>query len=494
MKSSTRSKTNTANSILAPLATLLSGTAIYFGAGLHPQWYLMWIAAVPLLLLAPRLPWTWTLAMTVAAGGLGDLAMWSDYQQYVYQHLPLWETLVFLLSPVIGLALGVLLFRSLFRRGRVWLAVLAFPALIVTFEYATESVFGTFGNVAYTQLRNLPLIQLAAVTGTWGIGFIVMVFASTITAAALTDANLRRRLLLSLAALLAGAYGYGAWRLAAAPRAPHSVTVGLVSTESPSRIFPDSDAQKLSLLEEYAAQVRALAARGATIVVLPEMTVQVASALSDAADRLFEQTARDSGAQILLGLLHVTPRATYNEGRLYSPSGAVPTVYRKRHLVPGVEGESTPVSDVSVLAQPEGIVGLAICRDMDYPDPSRLYGGRGVGLLLVPAWDQWVDGRWHADMAMMRGIEYGYSIVRSAKVGLLTVSDDRGRLLAEAGPNAGVSFTTLLAAVPVRHDRTLYQSWGDWFAWLNVALLCVILSQAWRWNSMMSPARTADSA
>ena len=24
----------------------------------------------------------------------------------------------------------------------------------------------------------------------------------------------------------------------------------------------------------------------------------------------------------------------------------------------------------------------------------------------------------------------------------------------------------MLASVPVRHDWTLYQVWGDWFAWL----------------------------
>jgi apolipoprotein N-acyltransferase len=78
----------------------------------------------------------------------------------------------------------------------------------------------------------------------------------------------------------------------------------------------------------------------------------------------------------------------------------------------------------------------------------------------------------HGDMALMRGVEYGYSIVRSAKFGELTVSDDRGRVLAEAGTTPTESFTTLLATVLVRHDRTLYQSLGDWFAWLNLALLC----------------------
>lgn len=72
----------------------------------------------------------------------------------------------------------------------------------------------------------------------------------------------------------------------------------------------------------------------------------------------------------------------------------------------------------------------------------------------------------------MRGVEYGSSIVRSAKVGFLTVSDDRGRVLAEASTTPQAPFRTLLAAVPVRHDSTLYQELGDWFAWLNLALLC----------------------
>jgi predicted amidohydrolase len=45
------------------------------------------------------------------------------------------------------------------------------------------------------------------------------------------------------------------------------------------------------------------------------------------------------------------------------------------------------VKDYSVLDQPEGTTGIAICRDMDYPNPARTYGEDSVGLLLVPAWD-----------------------------------------------------------------------------------------------------------
>ena len=29
----------------------------------------------------------------------------------------------------------------------------------------------------------------------------------------------------------------------------------------------------------------------------------------------------------------------------------------------------------------------------------------------------------------------------------------------------------MVATVPVHHETTLYQSWGDWFAWLNIAFV-----------------------
>ena len=36
------------------LALLSSALALYFATGLHPFWWLMWVAPVPVLLLAPR--------------------------------------------------------------------------------------------------------------------------------------------------------------------------------------------------------------------------------------------------------------------------------------------------------------------------------------------------------------------------------------------------------------------------------------------------------
>jgi apolipoprotein N-acyltransferase len=75
----------------------------------------------------------------------------------------------------------------------------------------------------------------------------------------------------------------------------------------------------------------------------------------------------------------------------------------------------------------------------------------------------------------MRGAEDGFTMVRDAKVGLLTASDDRGRILAEEPTHSDGSLVTMLATVPVRHDPTLYQKLGDWFAWVDLAVLVAML-------------------
>ena len=67
-------------------------------------------------------------------------------------------------------------------------------------------------------------------------------------------------------------------------------------------------------------------------------------------------------------------------------------------------------------------------------------------------------------------------MVRSAKGGSLYVSDDRGRILGEIRSDAA-PFGSLLVAVPGGHDRTLFVLWGDWFAWVAVALLLLCLLQ-----------------
>src|SRR5206468_8848188 len=73
--------------------------------------------------------------------------------------------------------------------------------------------------------------------------------------------------------------------------------------------------------------------------------------------------------------------------------------------------------------------GLQICKDMDFPELSREYALQGANLLLVPAWDFNLDRWLHARMAVLRAVENGFALARSARNGLLTLSDNRGRIV-----------------------------------------------------------------
>src|SRR6478752_6817297 len=43
------------NTLLVVVAGLASAAFLYFGTGLHPTWWLLWVTPVPVLAIAPRL-------------------------------------------------------------------------------------------------------------------------------------------------------------------------------------------------------------------------------------------------------------------------------------------------------------------------------------------------------------------------------------------------------------------------------------------------------
>ena len=458
---------------LAIAVIFISGGAFYFGTGLQPQWWLMWLAPLPVLLIASRISWRGALLVAFAARLLGSCST-VEYFRVTLNQVSIELRLVYLLLPVLVFTLAVMLFRAFLRRAQYWPAVFAFPSVIVAFEYLNSLWVGTFWNTAYTQLNDLPVLQLAAITGPWGISFVVLFCCSALAVLLLGAGTMRRQLLPALAATVICIGGYGELRLHNPPTAQHSIVLGLVSTGYSAYVqpFSESPEQQINLLQQYASEAREVAARGAQIVVLPEMMALVYGPYSQRADQIFEETARSSKAQVLFDVLNSVSGHTYNEARLYSASGNPEAVYRKHHPAYVLGEDVTPGTDIAVLDQSEGTLGLAICSDLDYSNPARKYGRNSVGLLLVPAWDSYLSASWHGHMAIMRGVENGYSIVRASKVGLLTVSDDRGRVIAETSAVPDTPFTSMLATVPVGHDGTLYDAWGDWFAWLNLVLLC----------------------
>jgi apolipoprotein N-acyltransferase len=164
---------------IAVAAVIASGLAVFFGTGLHPVWWLTWIAPIPVLVGAAYLKRGWTFASAFVAWLMGGLNMWNYF--HVVLEIPLIPVIVFLSGPALVFACIVLVYRR-FLRVSAWQAALIFPTLWVTYELVSErlSPHSTFGNISYSQMNLLPILQIASVTGIWGISFCLFLFAATV--------------------------------------------------------------------------------------------------------------------------------------------------------------------------------------------------------------------------------------------------------------------------------------------------------------------------
>jgi apolipoprotein N-acyltransferase len=473
--------------IEAILAIIASATMFYFGNGLEPLWPLMWLFPLPLLLFALRSKW-WAAALTtVAAMMLGNLNLWSYLVRGLGLPVAAWVGIF--LAASVGFALGVLLFRALVLRGAVWSGLLALPALWVTSEYVRNltSPHGTAGSFAYSQLKFLAFLQLASITGPWGMSFVLLLFPAAIA----IGLHLRKsapNCALRVAGVGVGVVAlvllFGLFRLTLSSAQKQMVKVGLITSDEKANVMvadPGADTERL--FRDYARQASRLASEGAQAIVMPEKLGVTLQGKVAGTDALLQSVASHTGATIVAGVVGVDPPVKYNQARIYSPGSDVQR-YDKEHMLPPFESNLTVGTTRVLLARPLQKWGVAICKDMDFASPSHLYGKDDAGLMLVPAWDFVVDASWHGHIALMRGVEDGFSIARAAKQGFLTVSDDRGRILGEVS-SSSAPFATLLVSVPAAHDWTVYQWLGNWFAWVAIALLVVVAMQMARLQYFM---------
>ncbi len=459
--------------LAATFAIFTTAALLLAGDGLNPVWPVMWIAFIPVLLLAAETA-SWRVAAAAAALSmlLGSLTML--YYLHFVLHAPVTVWLISFSIASLLFAAGVLLFRSLLQRGAVVSAVIALPAFWTVCGYLASfaPANGTAGSLAYTQERFLPILQVASLTGPWGITFLVLLFPSAVS----SGLYLRRRRRLQAAAVvgsalavLAGSVLFGAMRLAA-PNSQQNIKVGLLDMDAVE--FADKAPEMQELIKSYAEQAEGLARQGAKIVLMPEKTGLLLDRDTKTVDPVLQSVADRTGATLLIGVVHVVARDSFNEARIYTPDQPIAT-YDKQHLLPPFESKLTPGTSLVLLSKPLVPIGVAICKDMDFIHPALDYGRAGVDLLLDPAWDFDVDGTWHGHIAIMRGVEGGYAIAHAAKDGFLTVTDDRGRILSEVKTSSG-ALASLLVDVPLRHDQTVFDRYGTWFPWVAGLLLLAV--------------------
>jgi apolipoprotein N-acyltransferase len=449
----------------ALLATLVSGIMFYLSQGLSDVWALAWFAPAPLLWLAygntPR--WQVLLA-SLAAFAAGQIYLLQCY----WGRIPPSIIAPLVVALSVTFAIVVLFSGEALRRDSPWVALIAFPAVWTALEYGIDLVspHGSFGALGYAEVSFPAGIQVASLFGVHAVTFLLCLSANTVALL------LRRRWTAGGAgvAVCAAALAFGFARLAA-PAGPR-VSVAALSDADTRNIESRERtlASEVAAAESYASYIGRLT--GVRVVAIPEGALGMQASEQQAVLAPLAAAAKAHHALVLAGTS--TPVPVQNRAFALLPDGAVET-YAKRHPLLPFETE-VPGREPGVLG---GGYATQICKDMDFPGTVRGTAAHGVRLMIVPADDFGRDGWIHARMAIMRGVENGFAVLRSAFDGLETISDAEGRILARA-PTTQAGMVAIAADVPLGPGPTLYTRIGEAFPWLCAALSVLLCMRVFK--------------
>jgi apolipoprotein N-acyltransferase len=320
-------------------ATLTSAAAYFVSTGLGELWPLAWIAPIPVLIVAFHSSARTAAAISFTAYLLGSFNLLS----YLAALVPIGVLVGTLVLPAVGFALVVLITRQVVLRAEPWLSVFAFPAAWTSLEWglAMASPHGTAGSIAYSQTDVLPPLQIASLTGLWGITFLVTLVPAGLAIAWQFRAEKQRAMPAMAACLLVGSLtlGYG-WAYLARPAPRPPIRVGLAATDETIRYFrTEQPAEALPVVQAYARRVGRLAAGGARVVVLPEKFMGVTPSYLSDVIAVLREAARANRVMVVAGLNLVGRVPRRNTAVVISPDGEVLVEYDKAYLLPGLEDD-----------------------------------------------------------------------------------------------------------------------------------------------------------
>jgi apolipoprotein N-acyltransferase len=356
---------------------------------------------------------------------------------------------------------------------------LVFPAIYVTLDYSLSfAPLGTVFSLAPSQFAVKPVLQLAALTGVWGIDFLVTWLAPVANQAWEGRAQLSRAripVVAYCACLLAVLLGAGLRMvLLSSPQAtvrvagvtvahPRNYWDSVVDRGTPRELAQGLAPELATLEDRLFAESERAAEAGAQIIFWSEGNAVMLPGHRDAFLQRAKSFARQHGVYLVPSYLVFQYGAATGDNGLVmiGPDGEIAYRYSKTMSWYATDSDGILRS----VQTPFGRISTAICFDMDFPAFIRQAAGQGVDIMLVPAFDTFGTRPYHTEVGVMRGVDYGFAVVRQVNEGMSMAVDNRGSVLAQQDFYA-TDHWVMLADVPVRRTTTLYGRLGDWFAWL----------------------------
>jgi apolipoprotein N-acyltransferase len=416
----------------------------------------------------------------------------------------------FLLMPV------TIALHRVSRMGRF----LVFPLAWTVFEYLRSIGFLAYpwALTAHSQYTALPVIQVASITGVWGVSFMVLLANSALAemAGTLLDraakpresdskvppVPIRSAIAAAVVAVLVigGAVGFGYMEL----RRPEPDPAGTVTI---AQIQQNSDPRKHEFEETLHTLIEltnASLSGDIDLVVWPETAFvpSIGYWSTDPSEpdlyRLvheFLEYQASIGTWLLTGNddfeIDRAPDGNqvirdYNSALLFNDAGRRVEAYRKIQLVPFTESFPyrrqlprlynllrrfdihlwEPGTDLTVFEHPAFRFATPICYEDIFPNLVRRFVTAGADVIVNISNDYWsltdAQARQHFAAGLFRSVENRRPVLRTTTSGLTGQIDPYGRI-EQILPTYEPAYLVSGVAVPEAQPETLYTRWGDYF-------------------------------
>lgn len=399
--------------------------------------------------------------------------------------------------------------RIVYKRLPDWVITLVFPTSYTLFAYLLDSgPQGTWGNSAYTQYSFLPLMQIASVTGIYGINFLICWSASFLNYAyeKYETKEQMHKLSFLMPVFLFFSIGFGMRQLSVQSDSKGSTRMATLtmdnldvikqmyesetgeSIELPTE-FSQSDpivselqkgivgfmakpgldkfkpvySKMDSILEKYISATRTAADAGAKIITWSEAAISNIKSR----EKIYEQKLSNLADELDIYLFFPTAvfhpekvgkEELYIENKVltFSPEGELLNTYFKNIPVMGVEPSFPGDGIIPVIETVYGNLSPIICYDADHPQLIAQIAQKATDLLVVPTGDWKAISPYHTYMAAVRCIENGVSMIKATSNGLSAMIDDKGRILASVDFFTDEDVKAIIYDMPVQSSETLY--------------------------------------
>jgi apolipoprotein N-acyltransferase len=498
-------------------------SAVLFGAS-FPPWELQalaWVALAPLLVAlrsvghraALGLALLWALLASLATGTwfVGSVAAYFEQPYLVGVGLFVFTVGTMAGPYYVAFAACYVRFPRRFGRSLPLLAAAAWVAIELGRGRLLTGSALLVGNpwalIGYSQVGLDTVLQIASVTGIYGVSFVVVATNAGLAELWLAwrrGGGLRRG---GAAILVGGApavfallFGWSTLaRVGDELGEPFRVAVVQGDIDSGSRWRPDLYGSNLRVYLRLTRDT--LSGAAADVVVWPEAAMTFFVDAEPVFRRAIARELKPSGAELVAGAPREEPGPEgplyYNSVFLLDAEGDIRGRYDKQYRVPFTEyfplrvdllrrrfgrtreferGEPTPP-----LPTRAGAAGVLICNEGMLPEVAAARVADGAAYLVSPSNDSWISDRGFAEMQFdivsVRAIEQRRYLVRASTSGPSAIVDPWGR---ERGRTEPMTQRVLRGEVRSRSDRSIYGRVGDAFALACTLVAAVALLRSIR--------------